>query len=184
MYKYFKISICFILISFSYHSFASDIHNPIFGSRDNQLSLWAGKSFRSDGFEKLYSLNLQYSQPNTFFRLPGRRNIEIGGFTGGKHEANEKNDLSQYDQYIGGLSQDVLIFYGDNFYSGVGLGAYIKSESTSRISSKFTFGEKIFVGYSFGAVSAELYVRHYSNGTLTKENAGQNFAGLALAYNF
>ncbi|USD40572.1 acyloxyacyl hydrolase [Vibrio sp. SCSIO 43135] len=155
-----------------------------FSGNQNQFSISSGISSRSDGLEELYDINLQYSQPNQFFRLPGRRNIEVSWFVGGEYSTNESEDLSQYNQFIAGASQDVFLFYSQNFYAGAGLGGYIKSKSTHRISSKFTFGQKVFVGLATGRINLELYFRHYSNGTLTYRNAGHNFLGFTFSYNY
>lgn len=151
----------------------------VFSGNENQISLSIGASTRSDTIEDLYAFNFQYSQPNSFFNLPGRLNAELGGFFSGDSE------LEQYNLGIAGLSQDILHSFGDQFYVGVGLGGYIKSESTNRVSSKFTFGEKVFLGYNLNENSnVEVFVRHYSNGTITEFNSGQNFAGLSLTYNY
>ncbi|NYZ67477.1 acyloxyacyl hydrolase [Endozoicomonas sp. SM1973] len=84
-----------------------------------------------------------------------------------------------------GISKDVALLSGTNAYLTLGLGAYIKDNDTNRIGSKFTFGERLAVGYRFNnGVALELYARHFSNGSLTKENSGQNFAGLSVGYTF
>ena len=77
-----------------------------------------------------------------------------------------------------------MLFSVGDFYTTLGLGIYIKSESTNRVSSKFTFGERFGLGYRINRVNFEVYARHFSNGTLTDENSGQNFYALTLAFNF
>lgn len=151
-----------------------DISKRYFSGQQNQLQIAAGVSSRSDGFEDFYSFNVQYSQPNRFFRLPGRINAEVGAGFG----------EDDYKQRIAGLSQDLLYSFNDRFYAGVGLGGYIKSKQTDRIESKYTFGERAFVGYSMEQGAVELYIRHYSNGSVTTGNAGQNFVGLAYSWHF
>ncbi|WP_216822081.1 acyloxyacyl hydrolase [Aliivibrio sp. EL58] len=145
---------------------------------NNQLMIYTGQSSRSSGLEELYTVKLQYSQPNEFFRIPGRRNIEAGFFAFGEHESN----LDENNQFIAGLSQDLYLLNSPFLYAGAGLGGYIKSKSTERISSKVTFGQKVFIGVNVNRVNIEAYFRHYSNGTLTNKNAGQNFVGLAVGY--
>ncbi|HFE6488298.1 acyloxyacyl hydrolase [Salmonella enterica] len=73
-----------------------------------------------------------------------------------------------------------------DIYTGIGLGAYIKSKSRDdmRVNSAFTFGEKAFLGWNFGAFSTEAYIRHFSNGSLTDKNSGHNFVGASISYNF
>lgn len=144
----------------------------------NQLMIYTGQGFRSSGVEDLYTVNIQYSQPNEFFRIPGRRNIEAGVFAFGDHESG----LDENNQFIAGVSQDIFLINSSFFYAGVGLGGYIKSKSTERISSKVTFGQKVFAGLNMNRVIVEMYLRHYSNGTLTNKNSGQNFMGLSLGY--
>ncbi|MCX4028411.1 hypothetical protein H0A36_15775 [Endozoicomonas sp. SM1973] len=50
--------------------------NPMFGDTKNQVMFHGGMSFRGKGFEKLYFGGISYSQPDTFFRLPARNNLE------------------------------------------------------------------------------------------------------------
>ncbi|EKF9136354.1 acyloxyacyl hydrolase [Vibrio cholerae] len=186
---------CFIMASmmlFSSSVFSGG--NALIGA-ENQITISAGQSVRS-GFdrENLYMGSIVYSQPSTFFRIPAKLNIE-GIYVKGKDASADKQvgdnlyprdlRLSDYDMGIFGISQDVQLFNINGFYSSIGLGGYLKSESTDRISSKFTFGEKITVGYQFNnTVNLELYARHFSNGSLTDKNAGQNFYGLSLGYSF
>jgi len=164
-------------------SFASNdaSNNAIFGEFQNQILISSGQSIRS-GFEveDLFTASAAYSQPSDFFRIPGRITLEAGRFEG----RDKVDNFSQYDLNFLGISQDFQIFSIGGLYSTLGLGGYIKSETTNRISSKFTFGQKFAIGYNFGSVSLETYIRHFSNGTLTEYNSGQNFYGLSLGYNF
>ena len=175
----------------SFSVIASD--NALIGG-DNQLTVSAGQSIRSDfDTENLYMGSIVYSQPSTFFRIPAKINLE-GIYIKGKDAFSGKKvgddlyprelKLSDYNMGMIGISQDVQLFNLGGFYSSVGLGAYLKSERTERISSKFTFGEKVTLGYQFSNVNVELYARHFSNGTLTDKNAGQNFYGLSLGYSY
>ncbi|MBU2705635.1 acyloxyacyl hydrolase [Zooshikella marina] len=159
--------------------YAEDIEmNPMFGDNSNQLAIHGGESFRSDGFEKLHFGAISYSQPDTFFRLPARNNIEVGAYKG-------DGSLAEFDVNFFGFSKDVALLSGTNSYLTLGLGAYIKDKKTDRISSKFTFGEKLAVGYRFdNGINVELFARHFSNGGLTEKNSGQNFAGLTVGYSF
>jgi hypothetical protein len=172
------------LLCVSYYLWAckgvrAEIHNPAFGGHKNQLSVTFGQSMREKQ-EELFMFGFCYSQPNEFFKLPGRQSVEIiTQRAGGK--------LSKYNQdAIFGFSQDMISpAVWRKIYAGINLGIYIKSQVTDRIGSKFTFGERVFLGTGiFNDVVLELYGRHFSNGNLTNENAGQNFIGLSTTWNF
>lgn len=165
-----------LLISFR----AMGATNTMFDKYENQLALHINQSIKSK-LEDLYTFTLQYSQPNELFRLSGRRNFEVIAVTGGRKNGV---DYSQYSQIITGLSQDVYFSIPEYFYFGAGLGIYIKAKRTDRIDSNFTFGEKLFVGYRFAHMNIELLARHFSNGSITDKNSGQNFVGLAILCNF
>jgi hypothetical protein len=162
--------------------------DPLFGGRQNQLSLQVGQSIGHGGapfsifkFDKkpnsLFLIGLQYSQPDMSFRLPGRKNVELMLLWG--HEEMEK-----FSQNMVGMSWDILLLQGESFYLGVSLGAYIKSEIDERVGSRFTFGEKLFVGYRFSQLNLEFFARHLSNGDLDPINHGFDFIGFALARNY
>lgn len=80
---------------------------------------------------------------------------------------------------------DAILLYWNKFYLGAGIGAFMRTHQTERLSSRFTFGERAFIGYKItDSVGAELYAQHFSNGDLTDKNFGYNFAGLGLLYKF
>lgn len=169
--------------------------NPLFANADkHQISHSSGISFRSKGVENLYSLMGQYSVPRTFFTFSARNNLEFGGMVGKKNRGHRMDCSSdgssaactQFNQAMLGISKDVVLFSVHHLYVGVGLGGYLKSKADSdeRINSLFTFGEKFFLGYNWGTINTELYVRHFSNASLTNKNSGYNFAGAAVSYNF
>jgi len=158
---------------------ADDRVNPAFGGKDNQISLHFGQSLR-DSLENLFMVEARYSQPNEFFRIHGRRNMEF-------ITARGASELARYNQnLIFGLSQDALTrLFHDSVYGGINLGIYIKSHVTDRISSRFTFGQRVFLAYKFSDfIAIEAFGRHFSNGTLTAQNSGQNFVGFTVIYNF
>ena len=171
------LSIC-VLIFAIMQSHAGGTSNILFDDAEHQISVHGGVSLRSK-LENLYLFEIQYSQANTFFGLDARQNIEL-------ITARGFGDARKYSQdIILGISEDAIIFHTDRLYLGAQLGAYIKSQTTDRISSKFTFGQKLFIGIKFLKNSAiELFVRHFSNGTLTEQNSGQNFMGLSYTINF
>lgn len=90
---------------------------------------------------------------------------------------------SKYEQFILGGMEEIVLGW-EQFYLGIGLEAYIKSKSTDRISSAFTFGEKVVIRSNFSTFNIEVYYRHFSNGSLTGKNTGQDFIGLAVGYKF
>ena len=169
----------------------------------NQLSVSVGQSileprnFRDKQhgrkLENLFLCSVVYAQPTTFFRKPSRRILEFGFFIGKNGDANDQvgdrfyprtTNLAQYSQSFLGLSQDVQFFNIGNLYLSGEVGIYLKRKKTDRIYSQFTFGEKATIGYNFDPISLELYMRHFSNGSVTEPNSPQNFYGLSSAYSF
>jgi hypothetical protein len=157
---------------------SAQIPNPAFCEKNNQASFHFGQSMRGN-LENLFLFGLNYSQPDQFFRLPGRINVEFMTQRG-------TNGFSKYNQnIIFGFSQDLISPAVWRMYGGINLGIYIKSQTTDRISSRFTFGERAFLGFRvIDALVLELFARHFSNGDLTNINAGQNFVGLSAMWNF
>ncbi len=153
-------------------------NNPLFNNYTNQITMQTGKSIRSTS-EHLYQLTIQYSQPNTFFRLNAKQTIELTTIQG-------INETTQYNQPImAGISEEVNVLHLYNIYLTLSLGAYIKANKTTRINSKFTFGQKIalitILNHNY---NLEVFLRHLSNGSLTELNSGQNFMGIAVSRNF
>lgn len=162
--------------------------NPAFGNKQNAIRFEFGASVRSVGFENQYQVLFIYSQPNRFFRLHGRLNVEVGGFFG-FYDKRVGQNLRALNLAFAGVSEDILlpIFMGEssgNLYFGAGIGAYIKTKGESRVISNFTFGERVFVGYFWDCFSAEIFIKHFSNGTLATPNKGHNFFGLTAGYVF
>lgn len=151
----------------------------VFLSREeNHLRIEVGVNVFTKG--SYLSSMLIYSQPNRIFRLPGRINFELGG-------VSNLAD-SPYNFLIAGISEDMLlpllVSSVGSMFAGVGIGIYIRNTADDRIGSNFTFGERVFLGYSYQGLSIEIFIKHYSNGTLEKPNGGHNFAGLMLGYSF
>ena len=160
-------------------------YNPVFQDNKNTLKLIGALDFSPSGFSSLGALGIHYGQPSTFFRLPARMVLEFEGFIGsGKEKA--------LNQIIFGASWDAILpIYYTNFYAGAGIGIYIRTLIDTRIGSAFTFGEKIFIGYrrninkgGGGVYSCEIFIKHYSNGSLTSINKGFNFFGMSVGYSF
>jgi hypothetical protein len=159
----------------------AEIHNPAFSGKDNQVSVNFAQSRVKAGLklEELFFLGVCYSQPNHFFRLPGRQNAELMTQFG-------LGEFSKYNQdLIFGFSQDVISPGFWRMYAGMNLGIYIKTHITDRIGSRFTFGQRYFLGVNvWNDIGLELYARHFSNGDLAKPNHGQNFLGLSVLWSF
>ena len=176
MRSFFRIKCFFVLCACS--ALWAQIPNPAFFQKKNQLSVSYGQSYR-DRWEKLFIGGISYGQPNEFFRLPGRINVEF-------LTAHGIGDMAQYKQdIIFGFAQDLISPPIWRMYAGINLGIYIKPKITERINSRFTFGERAFLGYNISENwGAELYWRHFSNGDLTDKNKGQNFIGLNGIWKF
>jgi hypothetical protein len=175
---------------------ASAAENPILGESRNSIK------FDAVGFVDTYSSGtrsyfLSYSQPNSFFRLPGRRNLSVG-YIGGStnwytvqtetyHRSKRnavdghKHDLSQM---FFGISQDVALYSADKFYTGVGIGPYFKERFCGFVESRFMMGERFFIGYRLGDFNVEFVAHHFSNGHLTEMNQGLNGFGAGVQWNF
>ncbi|MDR3256487.1 MAG: acyloxyacyl hydrolase [Endomicrobium sp.] len=109
--------------------------------------------------------------------MQGRQNFELFGFFG-------KDTYENINCLSAGLSQDIIILVLKVFFVGTGLGIFIWNKKTDRVSSNFTFGEKVFVGIKCGDECVEFVGRHFSNGDLTDKNSGYNFIGVAMVHNF
>jgi hypothetical protein len=163
----------------------ADFPNSTFEEKHHQLTFVWGQGTRGNRhsengvkIEQLYSFGITYSQPQEFFRLPGRRNLEFMRHKG-------FGEFSRFNNWIFGGSQDVISPSLWRMYLGFGLGAYIKSEQTERISSLFTFGQKGLFGVQVKEyLRLELFARHFSNGTLTNTSSGYDFVGLSTIWNF
>ena len=158
--------------------------NVLLGEHQNQISLHVSQAFsQSSGLYNFFRFDLRYSQPNEFFRLPGRRSIEIFGEIAEKGRG-KKDDDSSYSNMGAGISQEAGIRIYKNTYAGLGLGLYIRSKKTESIDSELVLGERAFIGWRGKNMFTELYLKHYSNGGLTKINSGDNYYGLAAGYAF
>lgn len=162
--------------------YSANAENVFFGEHQNQIRMTVGQSIKG-GVENLYTGSLVYSQSDSFFRIPSRVNLELGGFLG-KSSSDPNQDFSQFNLAYLGISKDVQLLKAGKFYTSIGLGAYIKNKKSDRIGSLFAFGQTVSLGYNAESVLIEAYVRHFSNGSLTKDNLGQNFYGLSVGYNF
>ncbi len=184
-------------------SFDTFFSNAAFANKNNQLMVFGGVSIRDGGFERFtdsngkYKYNLMYggivySQKSSFFKVPARLNLEFTFFDGKKNGMAKRSDgtwhsrdYSVYNQLAAGISQDLILGW-KYFYYAPGLGIYMKAKNKTddRISSRLHFGVRNAIGTNIGAFNAEIFFRHFSNGSMTEQNSGQNFAGIALGFKF
>ena len=164
--------------------------NPFFNGYDNQLAFYFGYGVNS-GFllppptqwVPFTMLQVQYSQPTTFFRLPARQSLNIIQTLG--HGERYGWHWDKYTIPIAMLSQDVILAHGNHWYYYTGLGVGFQAQQNERIGSKLLFGFKIGGGYKISdCVGAELFMQHYSNGNTADENNSYAFYGLGLTYSF
>ncbi len=149
--------------------------NVMFGDAQNQFKILGGYAVSETEFEKPSKFAmLEYAQPVTFLRLDSRINLHTG------LAANGDNDWG----FVGG-SLDVALLSLGNFYAGAGIGAFYRSAATPRLDSRFTFGQRVFIGYKITQRwTAEAFAQHFSNGDITDRNLGYNFAGIGVVWSF
>ncbi|MDR0449427.1 MAG: acyloxyacyl hydrolase [Rickettsiales bacterium] len=170
--------------------------NPMLGGFRNSIKFDA-VAFIDQYDPKVQNYMASYSQPNSFFRLPGRRNIHAGYINGrtnyqavpqsGYHRSvkiRREETTQDISQMVLGLSQDVSLLDIGGFYTGLGIGPFIKEFGRGFVGSQFMFGERFFIGYRFERFGAELVALHYSNGHLTEMNNGLDGFGLGIHWNF
>lgn len=169
---------------------ATAADNPMFAKgTENSIAIYVAQG-TGDGtlfkliqpglwdFEPMTVFMVQYSQPITIFRLPGRQNLHFVG----NHGYSSDHDLSFV---AAGISWDVSLFDWNGFYIGFGLGPYMRDAKDHRVDSRLVFGEKFFIGKNINDKwRAEIFTLHFSNGNFTEVNDGFNYAGLAVSYSF
>ncbi len=164
--------------------------NPFFNGYDSQVTINLGTGVNGgflipppSQFVPYAMLQIQYSQPTSFFRVPARKTINTTMNIGyGKKYGWRWDDFTIP---IALLSEDIALFYNDNWYTFIGLGIGMQLQQNERIGSKLIFGFKIGAGYHLSECTAlELFAQHYSNGNTAPENNSYAFFGAGLSYNF
>ncbi len=182
-----KVSVLFLFV-FSAPVMA--LENPFFNGYENQIAFNFGYGTNHGflispptQFVPYIMLQGQYSQPTTFFRLPARKSLNvIQNIGSGKKYGWYWN---KYTIPIALLSEDIALFYGDDWYTFMGLGVGMQAQQNERIGSKLLFGFKIGAGYRLTeCTAAEFFIQHFSNGNTAPENNSYAFYGLGFAYNF
>ena len=170
---------------------AANAAHPIFGDYQN--------SFRAEGFrttdfwsDGAGHLMLTYSQPSTWWRLEGRRNVHIMRFVGrtrGAHPMYLREQLgvstgNSIAQWAIGYSHDIIFWQPRNFFFGAGIGGFVKEQKNDFGGSRWMWGERIFIGYRAGRMHFEFALTHYSNGRMHKFNHGVNSFGFGIGWAF
>lgn len=163
----------------------------MFAGRQNALRVDA--LYSVDPYaDNIFLFGLAYSQPNSFFRLPGRRSLHAMYFTGRTKGTAPPAVLRSQgispDKNISvwafGISQDVVFASLGGWNFGAGIGPFVKERKNDFMGSKFMVGERLFAGRMWGAFGLEINAQHYSNGHLTPINRGINTVGLGATYAF
>lgn len=164
--------------------------NPFMGDYQNQIALYAGQGVDNGYIVPLpyhavpfYIAQIKYSQPATFFRLPARMSINVAETLGlGKKYGW---DWTDFTIPLVLLSGDTTLFYGKNWYTGVGSGVGLQAQENDRLGAKLLFEFSLFYGYRFSeTLGIEIYAQHFSNANTAEENHSYAFFGLGVIRNF
>jgi len=181
-----KVGIFIIVLMASMSAYA---WNPFFGEHEHQIAFNLGQGFNRGWLVAppvapvpYYTANFQYSQPATFFKLPARQSLNVSMNVG----LGEKYDWDWRDFTIpiGFWSGDVSPVYGENWYTGVGVGMGFQAQENARIDSKLIFQFKLLGGYKINEnLEVELFMQHFSNGSVST-NRSYLFWGLGIIHSF
>ena len=163
--------------------------NVFFGDEINSLTVYGTYSTGSGTLFKLINpaiwnfypqifAMVQYSQPITFFRLDSRLNLNVG--------QNFAYDSSAGLSFGGiGISVDTAILQYKGWYTGIGIGPFMRDSRDRWVESRLVFEEKFFIGKNINERwNVELTTIHFSNGSFTSANEGFNFFGFGFGYKF
>jgi len=163
--------------------------NVMFGDKINSITLYGAQSTGSGTLLKLVQPGLwdvspqtfvmmQYAQPIKFFRLDSRLNLNIG--------QNFAYKSSEGLSFSGiGISVDTALLQYDGWYTGIGIGPFMRGTMDYWVESRLVFGEKFFIGKNIDENwNIEIFTIHFSNGNFTETNEGFNFAGFSVGYKF
>ena len=164
-------------------------NNVLFGDKINSITLYGGQSvgpgtlfklvnpFIWDFYPQTYAM-FQYSQPMKFFRLDSRLNLNIG--------QNFAYDTSAGLSFAGiGISIDTAILQCRGWYTGIGIGPFMRDSRDRWVESRLVFEEKFFIGKNINERwNFEISTIHFSNGNFTNANEGFNFFTIGFGYKF
>ncbi|MCL2737504.1 MAG: acyloxyacyl hydrolase [Alphaproteobacteria bacterium] len=169
---------------------AADFAPPMFGGHRNQIAINVGQGTDATwllplpGRRAWFAMyEFRYSQPNSFFRLPGRQNLNIAYIHGWRDDDNWAwTDVTVPLFY---WSQDAVLYSTRNWYHGGGMGVGMQLQENDRIGTKLIFAFKLFSGYRLSDTwNMELFMQHFSNGSTSDANYSYNFFGVGFVRNF
>ena len=182
-----KIITSLCLTAFIFPAFAEK--NVFFGDKIDSITIYAAQSTGSGTLLKMIQPGLwdispqtflmaQYSQPMKFFRLDSRLNLNIG--------QNFGYNSSQGLSFSGiGISIDSALLQYKGWYTGIGIGPFMRNRIDRWVESRLVFEEKFFIGKSINEKwNFEICTIHFSNGNFTPANEGFNFVGASIGYKF
>ncbi|MCL2538341.1 MAG: acyloxyacyl hydrolase [Alphaproteobacteria bacterium] len=204
-----KIILAIAMSFFVFSSAIADdasVFNPMFGGNRHQIHVMLGQGFDSGELilfknanrpTPYYMLALTYSQPNTFFRLPGRQSINLIKTQGtGSRRAGDYDgrclhgwpcEWYKYNSEIAMLSQDVVLWspFAGKLYFGTGAGLGVQGRYNDRLNTKFLIGFRMFAGYRMTERwNTEIIMQHFSNGDTGTNNYVYDFYGIGVSYSF
>ena len=168
----------------------ADCFNPFFNGYENQAAFNLGAGV-NDGFlipspsefVPFNMLHIQYSQPMNFFGVSARKSLNIVQTIG--YGKKYGWNWEKFTIPMAVLSIDVSPFYGDDWYTFVGVGSGFQAQQNKRIGSKLIFSFKFGVGYRLSeCTSVEVFAHHFSNGNTAPENNSYAFYGAGITYSF
>lgn len=184
---FFILSTTFLIAS---NALAADGRNTFTGHYKNQIALHVGQGINSgfiipppDQFVPFNLLNIQYSQPTTFFGLPARQSINVNQTIG----YGDKYGWHWRDYTIPMvmLSGDVRLSEYKNVYVASGAGIGLQAQQNERLGAKLLFQFKIIAGWHINDKwGLEVFMHHFSNANTADENYSYAFYGLGVTYNF
>ncbi len=181
---------CLVAAIFATTTNAATAFNPFMGDYENQLAVNFAGGVNS-GFlippptqwVPFTILNIQYSQPTTFFKIPARQSINIAQTFGFGDKYGWHWDAFTIPMIY--LSEDIALYSSDRMYAGVGAGVGLQGQQNERIGTKLLFQFKITAGYRINeCTSVEAFIQHFSNANTDTANHSYGFYGMGLVYNF
>lgn len=165
-------------------------YSPFTGDNNNQIAIYAAQGV-NNGFlipppfqlVPFYFLQLQYSQPTTFFRFPSRQSINFGQTLGfGRKYGWEWQKFTIPMVF---LTEDIALLHGRRWYVSVGAGGGLQAQQNDRINTKWLFEFRVAGAYRVTEnIGIEVYTQHFSNGNTGTENHSYGFYGMGVTYSF
>ncbi len=181
---------CFFAAFFIAYTGVAAAFNPFMGDYQNQIAVNFAGGVNSgflipppSQFVPFTILNIQYSQPTTFFKVPARQSINIAQTFGFGEKYGWNWDAFTIPMIY--LSEDIALYCSERFYAGVGAGVGLQGKQNDRIGSKLLFQFKLTGGYRINEqTSVEIFIQHFSNANTDRDNHSYGFYGAGIVYNF